>query len=57
LLARLATLGLVFQSFVVEEGLLARGPNEGFVTVDALDAAIFVLGIYRDFRLMNFFPL
>jgi hypothetical protein len=40
LLARLAPLGLVFQTLVVEENLLAHGPHKLFITIDAPDRSI-----------------
>jgi signal transduction histidine kinase len=40
LLARLAPLGLVLQTLVVEENLLAHGPHELFTAIDASDRSI-----------------
>jgi hypothetical protein len=40
LLARLAPFGLVLQTLVVEENLLAHGPNKLFSTIDAPDRSI-----------------
>ena len=44
LLAGLAPLGFVLQAFVVEENLLAGGPNEIVPTVDTLD--LFILELH-----------
>jgi hypothetical protein len=44
LLARLAPFGLVLQTLVVEEDLLAHGPHELFTAIDASDRSI------REFR-------
>jgi hypothetical protein len=41
LLARFATLGLVLQTFVVKEDLLACRPNEIVSTVNTLNRAVF----------------
>jgi hypothetical protein len=40
LLARLASLGFVLQTLVVEEDLLAHGPHELFTAIDAADRSI-----------------
>jgi hypothetical protein len=40
LLAGLAPLGFVFQTLVVKEDLLARGPDEIFPAINTLDTAI-----------------
>jgi hypothetical protein len=45
LLARLATLWLVLQSFVMEKGLLTRRPDEILVAIYAFDAAIRMFGV------------
>jgi hypothetical protein len=39
-LARLAPLGLVLQALVVEENLLAHGPHELFIAIDASDRSV-----------------
>jgi hypothetical protein len=41
LLARFATLGLVLQTFVMKEDLLARRPDEIVSTVNTLNCAVF----------------
>jgi len=40
LLARLAPFGLVLQTLVVEENLLAHGPHELFTAIDATDRSV-----------------
>jgi len=35
LFATLATLGFIFQPFVMKENLLTRSPGKGFVAIDA----------------------
>jgi hypothetical protein len=55
LLARLATLGLVFQAFVVEEHLFAGGPDEVFVTVDASDWPILIFAMWSRFQRVSRF--
>jgi hypothetical protein len=40
LLARLATLWFILQSFVMEKGLFPRRPDEALIAIYALDAAI-----------------
>jgi hypothetical protein len=40
LLAGLASLGLVFQTFVMKEDLLAYGPDKLFTAINALDSSI-----------------
>jgi hypothetical protein len=57
LLARLAALRLVLQSLVMEKGLFARRPNERLITVNTLNAAIWMLGILRGIQFLDFFPL
>jgi hypothetical protein len=41
LLARLATLGFILQTFVVKEDLLASRPDEIVSTINTLDWAVF----------------
>ena len=60
LLTRLAALGFVLQTLVVEKGLFSRCPDEILVTVYAPDRAIgifwgFALGGH--FQFMDFFPV
>ena len=56
LLAGLATLGLILQSLVMKEGLLARRPDEILIAVYTPDGAIRVLNFGAFGRLKGFFP-
>jgi hypothetical protein len=57
LLAGLASLRFVFETFVMEKHLLARGPNKVFITVHASDWAILIFGFWTHFNYVDGFHL